>query len=112
MLYSYPNFFPFAPSTLHPPSLQQSPPYFMTMGCAYEFFSFSIFYTILNIPLSILDLSIMLLNPECFLSFSPFPLPVDNPPSDLHIYNSVPVLFICLVVFLIQLFIVVNLLPF
>ena len=35
-----------------------------------------------------------------FSLFSPFCLPADNLPNDLHIYDSVPVLLICLVCFL------------
>ena len=41
----------------------------------------------------------------CFLfplpssPFSPFPLPADNPPCDLHFCESVPVLVVCLVCF-------------
>ena len=31
--------------------------------------------------------------------FSPFFLPTDNPPNDLHIYDSVPILVVCLVCF-------------
>ena len=35
--------------------------------------------------------------PAPFPPFSPFPLPDDNPPNGLHIYDSVPVLFVYLV---------------
>ena len=35
-----------------------------------------------------------------FLPFSPFLLPAGNPPNDLQIYDSVPVLVVCLVCFL------------
>ena len=56
----------------------------------------------------------------CFLFPVPFPatsllllLPVGNPPCNLHLCGSVPVLVVCLVsVFLIQLFIAVSLLLF
>ena len=41
----------------------------------------------------------MLLIPCTFSSFSPFPLLADNPPNDLHTYDSVPVLVVCLVCF-------------
>ena len=68
------------------------------MGRAYKFFSFSISYTILNLPLSILYLPVMLLIP---CNFSPIlPLPADNPPCDLYFSDSVPVIVICLVCFL------------
>ena len=36
----------------------------------------------------------------CFLFPVPFPLPTDNPPNDLHIYDSLSVLLVCLVCFL------------
>ena len=52
------------------------PPQFMSMGCAYKFFGFSISCVILNIPLSILYLPIMLLNP-CIFS----PILPTTPPS-------------------------------
>ena len=42
----------------------------------------------------------VLLNPCTFPSFFPFPLPTGNPPNDLHIYESVSVLLVCLVCFL------------
>ena len=35
-------------------SLQQSPQEFMSMGHSYKFFGYSNYYTLLNIPLSIL----------------------------------------------------------
>ena len=35
--------------------------------------------------------------PESFLPFSPFPLPTDNPPNELHHCDSVSVLLVCLV---------------
>ena len=76
-----------------------TPTYFMSMGCACKFFGFSISYTILNISLSILHLPIMLLNPCTFSPFSPFHLPADNPPNNLHICDFVPVLVVCLVCF-------------
>ena len=37
--------------------------------------------------------------PVPFPLFSSFPLPADNPPNDLHVYDSVPVLLVCLVWF-------------
>ena len=42
----------------------------------------------------------VLLNPCTFYSILPFPLPIDNLPNDLHIYDFVPVLLVCLVYFL------------
>ena len=49
-----------------PHSVQPSPPQFMSMGQAWKFFGYSISYTILNLPLSILCLPIMLLIPCTF----------------------------------------------
>ena len=40
------------------------------------------------------------LNPAPFLLFSSFPLPADNPPNGLHIYDSVSILLVCLVCYL------------
>ena len=37
--------------------------------------------------------------PAPFPSFFPFPFPDDNPPNDLHAYDSVSVLVVCLVCF-------------
>ena len=65
----------------------------MSMGCACEYFGFSIPHTILNLPLSVLYLLIMLLIPCTFSLILPLPLPADNPPCDLHIYDSVSALF-------------------
>ena len=99
------QFFSFIPllSALPPsPSSISHPPQFMSMGCTYKFFGFSISYTILNCPLTILCLSILLLIP---CTFSPILLlPTDNPPCDLHFCDSVPVLVVCLVYFCFVLF--------
>ena len=66
----------------------------MPMGHTYKFFGFSVSYTILNLPLSILYLPFMLL---ILCIFSPIlPLTSDNPPCDLHFCDSVPVLVVCL----------------
>ena len=91
--------FPFVSLSPAPPSLQQSPLQFISMGHAYKFFHFPISYTILNTLLSILYLSIMLLSPCTIFPIHPFPLPGDNPPNDLHIYESVLVLIVCLISF-------------
>ena len=42
----------------------------------------------------------VLLIPCTFSLFSPLPLPTDNPPNHLHIYDSVSVLLVCFVLFL------------
>ena len=84
----------------------------MVRGC--QFFGLSLSYTVFNLPLSILFLPVVLLDPVPFTPFSPIRLPADNPPCDPHFYDSVPVLVVCLVCFcfLIQLLIVVSLLLF
>ena len=55
--------------------------------------------------------NLYILIPAAFPPFSPSPLPADNPPNNLHIYDSVSLLLVFLV-FKIQLLIVVNLLLF
>ena len=66
------------------------------MDRTHIFFGFFISYTILNFPLSVLCLPIMLLIPCTFSPYHlPSPFPADNPPNDLHIYDSVPVLLLC-----------------
>ena len=88
-------FIPPPPCTPHPPASPR--PSFMSMGCTCKFFGFSVCYTILNLPLSILCLQIMLLIPCIFLPI--FPLPTDNPPCDLHFSDCVPIPVVCLVCF-------------
>ena len=79
-----------------PPYLQQSTP---PLNSWVMQFGFSISYTIPNIPLSILYLPVMLLNPCTFSPILYLCIPVDNPPNELHIYDSIPILVICLVCF-------------
>ena len=86
--------FPLPPSTPLPSS--NPPPQSMSMGPAYKFFGFSISCIILSIPLFCIY-QLCFLIPVPFSPFSSFPLPADNPPCDLHIYDSIPVLVICLV---------------
>ena len=76
----------------------------MFMGCTCKFFGFSISYTIINLPLSILYLTFMLLISCTFSSTLPSPLPTDNPPCDLHFCDSVPVVVGCLVYFCVLFF--------
>ena len=68
-------FSPLFPSTLYPSTIIPLPQ-FMSMGRSYKFFGFSISYTILNLPLSIMCLPIMLLIPSPYLfpPLSPSPL--------------------------------------
>ena len=95
--YSFPNFFHF----IHPlpcnPNPPASPPYFMSMGCTYMFFDFSVSYIILNLYPSILCLPIMLLIPCTFPIILPLLLTTENPPCDVQFSDSVPVLVVCLV---------------
>ena len=91
---------PFPPTPLHPaqPPPSHIPPLqFMSMGHTYKFFGFYISYTILTLALSIFHLSSMLLILCTFPRLSPSHSPIDNPPCDLHLYGSVPVLVVCLV---------------
>ena len=80
----------------------------MSMGHTYKFFGFYISYTILTLSLSIFHLSSMLLIPGTFPPLSPSHSPIDNPPCDLHLYGSVPVLVVCLVCSCFVLGVVVN----
>ena len=82
-----------------PPSNIPCPPYFVSMGCTCKFFGFSISYTILNHPLSILYLLFMLpYSTHLVPLFPPSPpLLTDNPSCDLYFCSSVPVLVVCLV---------------
>ena len=94
-IYSCPNFPPFA--LLYPvlPIPSGNPP---LSSCPWvmhiSFFGYSISYTVLNIPHLFCTYQFVLLNP---CTFSPFALPTGNPPNDLHIYDSVSVLLVCLV---------------
>ena len=80
----------------------------MSMGHTYKFFGFYISYTIFTLPLSIFHLSSMLLILCTFPPLSPSQSPIDNPPCDLHLYGSVPVLVVCLVCSCFFLGVVVN----
>ena len=73
--------------SLHPASHLQPaffPPYFMSMGCTYKFFGFSISHTVLNLPLSILYLPFMFLIPCTISPILPLPLSTDKPSCDLY----------------------------
>ena len=93
-----PFFSTLTPHRPAPPSLQHTPlPLVHVHDCTYKVFGFSISYTILNLPLSILCLPIMLLIPCTFSPILPLPLPTDNLLCDLHFCDSIPVLAVCLV---------------
>ena len=77
---------PLPPYTPNPPA---SPPQFMSMGCTYKFFGFSVTYTVLNLSPSTLCQPIMLLIPCPFLPIPPLPVPTENPPCDLHFSSYV-----------------------
>ena len=68
----------------------------MSMGCACKFFGFSIAKTVLNLPLSILYLCNYVSKSLYIFPHFPLLLPANNPPNDLHIYDSTPVLVVCL----------------
>ena len=97
--YSCPIFFSslYSPLPYTPPPTSISPPYFMSMDQTYKSFGFSTTHTILNLPLSILYLPFYPL--YLFPHSASLPLPVDNPPCDLHFCESVPILVVCLVCF-------------
>ena len=71
---------------------------------------------LLTFPCLFCTYQLCFLIPASFPLFSSFWLPAGNPPSDLHTYDSVPVIVVCLgfclFCFYVQLLILVNLLPF
>ena len=71
MLLQLSHFPPLFPSMLHVPSHQHSPTLITSMGRTYKFFGYYICYTILNLPLSILYLTFMLLIPCTFSPILP-----------------------------------------
>ena len=91
------------PSAWYPYSLQRPLPppplvhHVHGSWCACKFFGFSISYTVLNIPLYFVPTNLYFLTPVPFLLFSPFFFPVDNPPNDLHICDSVALPSVALV---------------
>ena len=87
------------PSSLHPPPTSILPPFYVSMGRTYKFFGFSISYTILNLPLSILCLPIRLFIPCTSPPIFSLALPTDNPPYDVYLCDSVSVLVVSLVCF-------------
>ena len=90
----------YSPLTCTPtPHQHSTPAQFMSMGCTYKFFGFSISYAILNLPLSILYLPIMLLIPCAFFPILPLPFSAANSPYDRHFCDSVPALVVSLVCF-------------
>ena len=85
------------PSCPTPPS--QTPPY---SSCPWVILISSLtstFSTLFLPSLSIFHLSSMLLILCTFPPLSTSLSPIDNPPCDLHLYGSVPVLVVCLVFF-------------
>ena len=97
--YSCPNFLLLHPSTWYLLSLQQSPlPLSSQPRVVHKFFGFSLSYTVLNLPLFCSHQWCFLI-PELFPLSSPFPHSANNPPNDSHVYDSVPVLAVCLVCF-------------
>ena len=63
------------------------------------FFAYPLSILFLTSPCLFCSYPTMLLNPCTFSLLSPFPLPADNPPNDLHVYDSLPVVVVCLVSF-------------
>ena len=72
----------------------------MSVGHAYKLLGFFISYlTFLTFPCLFCTYQLCFFFPTSFPPFSPFPLPADNPPNDLHTYDSVPLLVVWLVCF-------------
>ena len=101
MLLRLSQFFPVCLPLLstHLPSSNAPPPAPVHVhgSCIYVLWLLHFLYYSRHPP--ILYLSIMFLAPSSFSPFSPSSLPVDNPPSELHMYDSVPVLVVCLICF-------------
>ena len=91
-----PIFPPLLPSAWFPPSLLWSL-YFSSCPWVVHVSSLESPSPILFLtsPCLFCTYPIMLLNPYTFTPFFPFPLPAGNPPNDLHIYESSPVLVVC-----------------
>ena len=69
-----PIFLPLPPSIQHYPLLLAIlTPLFMSMGHVYRFFGYSIFYTVLYIPMLFCNYLFVLLSPLAFSSISPHP---------------------------------------
>ena len=100
MLLQLSQFFPFAPLHLVSPFLPAIP---SLSSCPWVMHTSS-----LASPFPILFLTypyfvptnLCFLIPATFPPFAPFSLPTDIPPNNLHIYDSVPVLLVCLVCYL------------
>ena len=69
---------------------------------------FTQIFLFFTLPLSIFHLSSMLLILCTFPPLSPSHSPIDNPPCDLHLYGSVPLLVVCLVCSCFCLGVVIN----
>ena len=98
MLLQLSQFFPFAYLHLVPPF----PPAFPSLSsCPWVMHVSSLASTVpilfLTSPCLFCTYHLCFLFPVPFPSFSPSPLPADNPPCDLHFCDSVPVLIVCLV---------------
>ena len=94
----------FSPFYSSPPCTAPLPPAFPTLSSC----PWVVHVSSLASPFPILFLTspclfcacqLCFLFPVPFPPFSSFPLPADNPPNDLHLYHSVPVLVVCLVCF-------------
>ena len=101
MLLQLSQFFPLVP--LHPvPILSSNLPRLSScswvMHISFLASSFPILFC--TSPCLFCTYHLCFLFPASFPLFSPFHFPADNRPNDLRIYDSVPVLLVCLVCFL------------
>ena len=97
MLLQLSQFSLLSPSAKYVPSLQQSPlsscPWVLHISSLSS--PFSILYLTSSCLFCTYQLCFLILVP--FPLFSPFPVPADNPPNDLCICNSVPIVVVCLI---------------
>ena len=89
------------PSTPYLPSFQQPPYPLSSYPRVVQISSHTSPFPILFLtsPCLFCTYQLCFLIPAPFTPFSPFPLPADNPPNDLHFCACVPVLVVCLVCF-------------
>ena len=103
--YSCPIFsFPLSPSIQHLP-LPSAFPYLSSCPWVVHVSSLASPFPILFLTSPCLFSTYHLCCLFPFPTFYSHPLPADNPPCDLHFYDSIPVLVVCLVCFLFCLFV-------
>ena len=97
MLLRFSQFSPLYPPLYPHPLPSSIPPPLSSCPCLVHISSLhSVSYTI-SMPPTLFMPNFILLLPCTFAPLSPFPLPTEIPPCDVHFSDSVPVLVVCLV---------------